>query len=527
MQRKEVIRAREECTRGTGSGNFIDGHHLPDVIPRGNPMDTPSSNIVGRPLFHEGIDMDKYPPFPEPRVPGGAGESAAKGAAGSGWSREPVQTSHPFPLPESGGESGARPTVSRTSLTPYDTPQGESPWPPPTHGMFNRDDFHKELHSWTEKEPNRIPNGVFADTFAPRNENSVPRAHNPNPASVVPSLVPTSPPSFPGRNPADLITVGIELGFVLLNVESIYQAMELATAQCMKHEMGVCDECEVQNARGPYYKIWTDETICGETELGTGQPLGASTPVLYNTSWKQVIPEMIHILRCCGTLAFNTTTTLHVHIGIQREYRKLEIRRICRGIIVFEEEIDKLHHPTRVPPRGDRCSFYQTCRYNDVFNSMNTLQALEHLDSQPTVPRLVKCVNPPTRSSAYGRGYKYTFSSLWAYRTIEFRQGRATDDPEEILQWIGTVTKFVEACMNTRREEYLRMAGPSGITGDDLVRFGIRPAPIARPSSTTLAARSGETAAQDGQTRDTGKVNKGHKRKLAGGVSEETGAKGR
>ncbi|KAG0633546.1 putative amidoligase enzyme-domain-containing protein [Tuber brumale] len=410
------------------------------------------------------------------------------------------------PPPRSGGETDAQPAGPGPSLIPISTSQAGSPWPQPARKGFNwlaqgtsqlltphPSDAHRRLYPLADKAPSGSPSTISAGLFVPGYDDTILQIHNPGIASIASTPGPTSPPGFLHRNYVDQITVGVELEFVLLNAKSFRQAMELVTAECRHHELRIRDACLMRGG----YEISTDESVSVETEQGVGVPLEVSTPILYNTSWKWVIPEMISILGRCGKLAFNTTTALHVHVGMRRKYRAHEIRRICKGIIIFEEEIDKLHHRTRVPTRDDRRSFYKTCRYNDTFKYMTTQQALSHLDSQPSMVQLVMCVNPDTCGSSCERTYKYNFCSLWHYRTIEFRQARATDDPGEILEWTNTVTKFVEACLNTRREEYVRMAGPSGITGDDLVRFGVRPPPIARPGGAGKVSKEGHKSLED------------------------------
>ncbi|KAG0127199.1 hypothetical protein HOY82DRAFT_625595, partial [Tuber indicum] len=377
---------------------------------------------------------------------------------------------------------------------------GRSSWPQPARKRFNRlvrdtsqfltpdtGDAHRRLYPLADKAPSGAPSATSAGLFVPRNEDSILQVHNPDLASVASTPGPTTPPGFLPQEHVSQMAVRVELEFVLLNVGSFHKTMELVASECWRHQLRYRGTCLMQDG----YRISTDESVRAETEQGVGVPLGVSTPILYSTAWKLVIPEMLSILGRCGTFAFNTTTALHIHVGMQVGYQDHEIRRICKGIIIFEKEIDKLHHRTRVPARDDRRSFYKTCRYNDTFKYMTAQQALSHLDSQPSAPQLAFCMNPDTCGSSHERTYKYNFWSLWLYQTIEFRQARATDDPKEILEWIAMVTKFVQACLNTRRGEYVRMAGPSGITGDDLVRFGVRPPPIARPGGAGKAREGG------------------------------------
>ncbi|CUS11615.1 unnamed protein product [Tuber aestivum] len=352
---------------------------------------------------------------------------------------------------------------------------------------------HRSIHPWELRGISRFLDRVSGEQFASRDENRVLPAKNPYPISVAHTSRPTTPPGFEGFGRSDRVNIAVKFEFVLLDFGSSSWAIWVVNEACREHDSRI--RAKYHHAQGIYrgkYKVWANETICAVTGKGVGQPVKVRTPFTHSKTWRGVIPEWVDALRGCGKLAFNATTALQLYVGIQRSFETHEIRRICKGVIVFEEEIDKIHDRARVPAREDRHSCYRTCRYNDTFKHMTTLEALSHLDSQPFISELVYCINPIQDYS-----HKYNFRGLSRHQNIEFRQAGATDDPVEILRWIDTVTKFVEACMNTRGEEYVRMAGPGGITGDDLVRFGIRPAPIARP---------GLAAERSGHAEDVGRV---------------------
>jgi hypothetical protein len=228
-----------------------------------------------------------------------------------------------------------------------------------------------------------------------------------------------------------------------------------------------------------HFHVGKDISIVPKTRRGHGMSVEVSTPVLYNTNWRWVIPDVITTLKGCASFAFNDTSALHVHIGIGRPYILRDIRQICKAIVIFEEQMDLIHPKGRRPLPSDESSYFKSCRHNSFLHGKDTTRVLAILDARERISELVYAINPG-REGDIDRNYKYNLTSLWSYGTIEFRQAKGTASAGWIVGWIDTVVQFVTMAIQTSDRHFDTMAR-RGITYGACKSFGIQKPKLKKP----------------------------------------------
>lgn len=310
------------------------------------------------------------------------------------------------------------------------------------------------------------------------------------------------------------ITIGVELEAYLYGLNPQYTELEqLKTyesvasalqplAKKLKTRASVVGVGEEQ---GPevyaIFQVGEDISIdpsAGSDDLSRSGMLGIeiATPILRNTSWKWVIPEMTRVLKTSFKLGFNYSTGLHVHIGIGRSYKLQDLRRISKAIVLFEKQMDAYHHVSRRESRGPGSvpTFWiLSCRdYSLPLKGLSDIDmmkkidiAANHEDEGIGISQLLRTINSTPGqelSKLYDghfshpfRGYRYNLTSIVDIGTVEFRQAIATDDGELIVDWISRVIKFVTSSIATPDEIFHNWA-QYGISDPNVYRqFGAPP----------------------------------------------------
>lgn len=205
------------------------------------------------------------------------------------------------------------------------------------------------------------------------------------------------------------------------------------------------------------FHIQKDDSITSKyPQNGLERGVEVATPILRNGQWEIAIPKMCQALRKNLALGFNESTGLHVHIGIGRDYRLQDLKRISKAVTLFERHMDTYHSTCRfVEPvliNDWDFNYIQSNRYNKVFKDLSDLECIKVIDQVPDIPQLLWKINCHSRYYSPRKAdkwYKYNLTSVEKYGTIEFRQAIATDNEDDIVDWIDTAIRFVTSAIST------------------------------------------------------------------------------
>lgn len=237
------------------------------------------------------------------------------------------------------------------------------------------------------------------------------------------------------------------------------------------------------------FAVKGDPTIIPGTRLVGGEGIEVTTPIMKNTSadskesWRYIIPRMYSALRSSatrvgGSIEFNSTTALQVHIGLgaNKTYKLRDLKRICKAILLFEKQIDTLHPTCRNPvDQFDLKNMLKSCGGNRHFARLRVVEWLEWVDRTADIRELIRLMNssegmaPGTYAQRYA---KHNLFSLNKFGTIEFRQAHGTIDTEVTVNWIQTVITFVTEAVATLDTEFSKWA-EEGFDASVYERFGV------------------------------------------------------
>lgn len=221
------------------------------------------------------------------------------------------------------------------------------------------------------------------------------------------------------------------------------------------------------------FHVQGDETIVYDED--SEQCAEVATPILGYRNWATVITKMCNALKKSQNfkLRFNDTTGLHVHVGIKGGYNLQQLKRISKAVILFEPLMD-LRHPNRLSARSKNEDYFQSNRYNRVFKDLTDLQCMRVIDEATTTEQLLERINcnpVAGHRQSYIRDYRYNFTS--SYGTIEFRQAIATDDEDQILDWVGRAIDFVTAAIDLSTDRMFEEWARGGAGPNVLRRYGV------------------------------------------------------
>lgn len=263
------------------------------------------------------------------------------------------------------------------------------------------------------------------------------------------------------------VTIGVELEFIVRglpkNIPEAGQFKLVADALVPLAERLGAQVLDMVSFRENYqlphsvvtagFQVKRDMSIKVETEGLAQRAVEIATPILRNEQWKSAIPEMTQILSSTFNLGFNPSTGLHVHIGIGREYTLHDLKRISKAIVIFEKTLDTYHPEHRRANKGNHPynAYIRSNRENFMLHDLSDTHMIEAIDGAPDIPNLLSIINSPTGDTAakYSRQYRYNLTSVKRFQTVEFRQAAATDDGDQIVQWIGMIIKFITTAIST------------------------------------------------------------------------------
>lgn len=297
------------------------------------------------------------------------------------------------------------------------------------------------------------------------------------------------------------VTIGVELEMIISNLpdrknhfELIRNALAPVANELNSQDIFFTHSSNTQNPQ--LFEIKDDFSITPGPQLPLGKRLEIATPIMrasrsYHT-YRTTIPKMCTAITSAmamtgdsppPTIEFNPTTALQVHVGVGagNTYLLSDLKRICKAIIIFESHLDTLHPPCRNPHDTAEPNFLHSCCSSFKLKLLSDVKKLEAIDRQKSTQSLVMVINSSINIKDLPRCYKYNFRSLEKFGTIEFRQAFGTVKAEVIVEWVGTVVKFINAAVETEDSMYEEWARDKGeIRGEDYERFG---APLASKHS--------------------------------------------
>lgn len=289
------------------------------------------------------------------------------------------------------------------------------------------------------------------------------------------------------------ITVGVELEFVIRGIpksvprdgqfalvaEALGPLGEKLGAQIFdmvnSNEYDTLPGDEITAA----FQIKRDMSIKLDPEIPVQRSVEVATPILVNKQWETAVPEMIQLLSSAFKLGFNHSTGLHVHIGIGRKYTLCDLKRVAKAVVLFEEQMDTYHPEHRCPRKEARGTglpnmYIRSNCEGFMLQDLSNSQRMLAIDEVPSIPRLLSVINPPiVAPTTMCRQYRYNLTSVRRFSTVEFRQAAATDDSEQIVEWIGMTIKFIRSAISTPDSVFDTWAR-DGIDDPDVYRrFGV------------------------------------------------------
>lgn len=287
------------------------------------------------------------------------------------------------------------------------------------------------------------------------------------------------------------VTIGVELEFLVRNLPKSYPwtgqfklasdaLVPLATrlrAQVLDMVNEQLNQLLPREVITGAFQVKRDMSIKPDPETPPQRAMEVATPILRNEEWKSAIPEMTQILSSIFSLGFNDSTGLHVHIGIGREYTLRDLKRIAKAVVFFEKAMDSYHPKSRCQNKGNRpyTSYIYSNRESFMLCDLSNIQMIESIEEASDIYQLLGIINSPFSDSAlpFSRQYRYNFTSVKRFQTIEFRQAAATDDGNHIVEWIGMIIKFITTAISTPECEF-EVWAKDGIHDPEVYsRFGV------------------------------------------------------
>ncbi|KAK3939304.1 hypothetical protein QBC46DRAFT_409313 [Diplogelasinospora grovesii] len=200
------------------------------------------------------------------------------------------------------------------------------------------------------------------------------------------------------------------------------------------------------------------------------------SPIVYTSAedWQREL--QVGIASIAQVVDWHATGSLHVHVGRGSTsnsenggYTLDEVKKIAMFCCRFEGVIDNFH-PV---PRRDHGEYHcMSNRKNGLLGPIARLrQVYERIWAAENIMDVCKIVNYcPDNDVTYNgldraRFFKVNFTSLNKHDTIEFRQHKGIDDPQEVLEWVLFVLKLVTFAT----EAPIHVVAARGNTFEDLV----------------------------------------------------------
>lgn len=291
------------------------------------------------------------------------------------------------------------------------------------------------------------------------------------------------------------ITVGVELELILLTQTptpptTLYPLLRTSLSPLAARLSTTVPD--LQAAPHPHpetvFQVKTDDTITCSPWVN-GVPIEIATPILRGREWEWVLPAVCAAVKKLPGVAVrvNKSTGLHVHVGLGRPYTLVELKRVAKAVLLLEGCMDGNHPRHRIPVEA-MGSCYRSVVGNMVFRGCGgrKWEMVEMVDGCESVEELLGVVNATAgRGSGCCRLYKYNFTAVVGYGSVEFRQAAGTACGGRVVEWVRCVAAFVTRAVETREEEWEEWA-KRGEVPRELWRF------FGAPSASGWGRRSRE-----------------------------------
>jgi len=176
-----------------------------------------------------------------------------------------------------------------------------------------------------------------------------------------------------------------------------------------------------------------------------GAPVEMCTPILTQNTYEPAVKAVISHLTGDLALHFNESTGLHVHVGCGRgnSWKLEELQAIAKAVFLFEDVIDLMHAVHRVEANW----MIASNRWNPAVRGLTIDAAFAAIDATITTEEFLNVVGNK-------KWFKYNFIPNDMYGTIEFRQSEAHGDPNQAVEWIRFISRFVSAALGTAKWEW-------------------------------------------------------------------------
>lgn len=209
------------------------------------------------------------------------------------------------------------------------------------------------------------------------------------------------------------------------------------------------------------------QEVLANGEVRKRASMEVSTPIMREGSWRRVVPSMLDSLWALGQsrleIGFNKNTGLHVHVGRRGGWSVCQLKKILKAVVIFEEAMDAQHPASRVRREIDQWPV-------NVLSNVD-LMKVGHLSKLERVRYVDSRINSNTArtraegvmrlcilTNGHNKCTKYNFLPVRESGTVEFRQGIASLDRNQVGYWIVVVLDFVNAAITTTRKEFERWA---------------------------------------------------------------------
>lgn len=266
----------------------------------------------------------------------------------------------------------------------------------------------------------------------------------------------------------DAITIGVELEFLVCGLPSNLDRFKefhlvVDALKPLADKLGVTVFETASNTGSllpqadlfKSFHVQDDGTI--DPSLPSQRGVEVATPILRNGTWETVIPAMCKALKAALKICCNSSTGLHVHVGIGEPYTFEHMKRVSKAIIIFEDQMNKYHPAWRSsenPMEETRC-YIKSSRYNRMFRYMSDQECMVLIDETLNAQDLLTKINCHLlRYDTSDKYFKYNLTNTWDYGTVEFRQAAGTNNADKILDWIRRAIMFVDRAISTSDKEF-------------------------------------------------------------------------
>ncbi|KAH0606940.1 uncharacterized protein H6S33_002928 [Morchella sextelata] len=260
--------------------------------------------------------------------------------------------------------------------------------------------------------------------------------------------------------PALELTVGVELEFLLLSPVPTPHTLLYPLLRTALTPLATLLSTTASPLLEPHpetiFQLKTDDTISSNPWGLRAAPIEIATPILRRGDWEWALPALCTAVKSLPgiTARVNRSTGLHVHVGLGRPYTLPELKRVAKAVVLLEGCMDA-NHPRHRIPSDAMGSCYRSVVGSLVFRGCSPWDMVKMVDDCGSVMELLGVVNAVGgggRGSGWCRLYKYNFTAVVVYGSVEFRQATGTVRGGRVREWVRCVMRFVERAVGTGEE---------------------------------------------------------------------------